>query len=126
MDLFEYQGKRYVARFDVPVPAGGVAATVDEAVGVARRVGYPCVVKAQVRVGGRGKAGGVRVAGDEAEARGCAEAILGMEIKGHTVHRVWVERASEIAAEYYASFTLDRPNKVYLGMLSAKGGVEIE
>jgi len=126
VDLFEYQGKRYVARFDVPVPAGGVAATVDEAVGVARRVGYPCVVKAQVRVGGRGKAGGVRVAGDEAEARGCAEAILGMEIKGHTVHRVWVERASEIAAEYYASFTLDRPNKVYLGMLSAKGGVEIE
>jgi len=126
VDLFEYQGKEYVARFGVPVPAGGVAETVDEAVEVARTVGLPCVVKAQVKVGGRGKAGGVRLAADLAEARACAEAILGMDIKGHVVHRVWVERASDVAAEYYASFTLDRPNKVYLGMLSSQGGVEIE
>jgi succinyl-CoA synthetase beta subunit len=126
VDLFEYQGKAYLARFGVPVPAGGVAETVEAAVAVAREVGYPCVVKAQVRVGGRGKAGGVRVATSQDEARACAEAILGMDIKGHTVHRVWVERASDVAAEYYASFTLDRPNKRYLGMLSSQGGVEIE
>jgi succinyl-CoA synthetase beta subunit len=126
MDLFEYQGKQYFARFGIPTSAGGVAETVDVAVAVADRVGYPCVVKAQVKVGGRGKAGGVKLAADRDEARQHAGAILGMDIKGHVVHRVWIERASDIAKEYYASFTLDRPNKVYLGMLSREGGVEIE
>jgi succinyl-CoA synthetase beta subunit len=126
VDLFEYQGKQYFARYGIPVSPGGVAETVDEAVAQADAAGYPCVVKAQVKVGGRGKAGGIKLAKDADEARAAATAILGMDIGGHTVHRVWVERASDIAAEYYASFTLDRPNKVHLGMLSAKGGVEIE
>jgi succinyl-CoA synthetase beta subunit len=126
MDLFEYQGKQYFARFGIPVSPGGVAETVDDAVAVAERVGYPCVVKAQVKVGGRGKAGGVKLANDRDEARAHATAILGLDIKGHVVRRVWVERASDIAKEYYASFTLDRPNKTYLGMLSKEGGVEIE
>jgi len=126
VDLFEYQGKQYFARYGIPISAGGVATTPDEAVAVAESVGYPCVVKAQVKVGGRGKAGGIKLAGDAAEARAHASAILGMDIKGHQVRRVWVEHASDIAKEYYASFTLDRPNKVHLGMLSAEGGVEIE
>jgi succinyl-CoA synthetase beta subunit len=89
-------------------------------------VGYPVVVKAQVKVGGRGKAGGVKLAQDETEVRLHAGNILGLDIKGHVVHRLWIERSSDIAKEYYASFTLDRPNKVHLGMLSAQGGVEIE
>ncbi|HEV3211941.1 MAG TPA: ADP-forming succinate--CoA ligase subunit beta [Acidimicrobiales bacterium] len=126
MDLFEYQGKQYFARFGIPTSPGGVAETVDEAVAAAEAAGYPCVIKAQVKVGGRGKAGGIKLAASPAEARAHAAAILGMDIKGHVVRRVWVERASDIAAEYYASFTLDRPNKVHLGMLSAEGGVEIE
>ncbi len=126
MDLFEYQGKQYFARYHIPVSPGGVADTVDEAVKVADQSGYPVVVKAQVQVGGRGKAGGIKLAKDAAEARYYADQILGMDIKGHTVHRVWVERASDIAEEYYASFTLDRAAKRYLGMLSAQGGVEIE
>jgi len=126
VDLFEYQGKQYFARFDIPVSPGGVADTVEEAVAVAERVGYPVVVKAQVKVGGRGKAGGIKLADTLDEVRTHAGNILGMDIKGHTVHRVWIERSSDIAKEYYASFTLDRPNKVYLGMLSAEGGVEIE
>jgi succinyl-CoA synthetase beta subunit len=126
MDLFEYQGKQYFARFGIPTSKGGVAETVDEAVAVAESVGYPCVVKAQVKVGGGGMGGGVMRAATSDEARGHAEAILGMDIKGHVVRRVWIERASDIAKEYYASFTLDRPNKVYLGMLSREGGVEIE
>jgi succinyl-CoA synthetase beta subunit len=126
VDLFEYQGKQYFARYGIPVSPGGVAETVDDAVAVAEDVGYPCVVKAQVKVGGRGKAGGVRLANDVGEARAAATAILGLDIKGHVVRRVWVERASDIAVEYYASFTLDRPNKLHLGMLSSQGGVEIE
>ena len=126
MDLYEYQGKQYFARFGIPTSPGGVADTVEEAVEEAETAGYPVVVKAQVKVGGRGKAGGIKLADDDAETRAAAEAILGMDIKGHTVHRLWVEHASDIAKEYYASFTLDRPAKLHLGMLSAAGGVEIE
>jgi len=126
MDLFEYQGKQYFARFGIAVSPGDIADTVDEAIAVANRVGYPVVVKAQVKVGGRGKAGGVKLAENEDEVRRHAGNILGLDIKGHVVHRVWIERSSDIAKEYYASFTLDRQNKVHLGMLSAQGGVEIE
>jgi succinyl-CoA synthetase beta subunit len=126
LDLFEYQGKQLFARYGIPVSAGDVAETVDEAVAAADRVGYPVVVKAQVQVGGRGKAGGVKLANDAGEARTHAGNILGLDIKGHVVKRVWVEHASDIAEEYYASFTLDRAAKRYLGMLSAQGGVEIE
>jgi succinyl-CoA synthetase beta subunit len=126
VDLFEYQGKQFFAGFDIPVSAGGVADTAEQAVEIADRVGYPVVVKAQVQVGGRGKAGGIKLANDATEARTHAEAILGMDIKGHIVHLVWVEKASDIAEEYYASFTLDRAAKKHLGMLSAEGGVEIE
>ena len=126
MDLFEYQGKQLFARYDIPVSPGGAADTVDEAVAVADRIGYPVVVKAQVHVGGRGKAGGIQLAANADECRRHAAAILGMDIKGHTVGRVWVEQASDISREYYASFTLDRSAKTHLGMLSAEGGVEIE
>jgi succinyl-CoA synthetase beta subunit len=126
MDLFEYQGKQYFARFGIPVSPGGVADTVDQAVTEAERVGYPVVVKAQVQVGGRGKAGGIQLARSADEVRQHATNILGMDIRGHTVRRLWIERASEIAREYYASFTLDRGARLHLGMVSAKGGVEIE
>ena len=126
MDLFEYQGKQYFARYDIPVSAGGVADTVDEAVAQADAAGYPVVVKAQVQVGGRGKAGGIKLANNAEEARTYATNILGMDIKGHVVKRVWVENASDIAEEYYASFTLDRSAKKHLLMLSKEGGVEIE
>ena len=126
MDLFEYQGKQLFARYGIPVSAGDVASTVDEAVRAADAAGYPVVVKAQVQVGGRGKAGGIQLAQNADEVRTHAGNILGMDIKGHVVHRVWVEHASDIAEEYYASFTLDRSAKKYLGMLSAQGGVEIE
>ena len=103
MDLFEYQGKQYFARFGIPVSPGGVADTVDEAVAEADAAGYPVVVKAQVQVGGRGKAGGIKLANDADEVRLHAGNILGMDIKGHVVKRVWVEHASDIAEEYYAS-----------------------
>jgi succinyl-CoA synthetase beta subunit len=126
MDLFEYQGKQYFARYGIAVSPGDIADTVDQAVEVAERIGYPVVVKAQVKVGGRGKAGGVKLAHDIDEVRLHAGNILGLDIKGHVVHRLWIERSSDIAKEYYASFTLDRQNKVHLGMLSAQGGVEIE
>jgi succinyl-CoA synthetase beta subunit len=126
MDLFEFQGKQYFARFGIPVSPGGVARTVDEAVEQAERAGYPVVVKAQVQVGGRGKAGGIKLANNAEEAREHAGNILGMDIKGHVVKVLWVEHASDIASEYYASFTLDRSAKKHLGMLSAEGGVEIE
>lgn len=126
MDLFEYQGKQYFARFGIPVPSGEPADTVEDAVAIADRIGYPVVIKAQVQVGGRGKAGGIKIASSADEARFHAGKILGMDIKGHVVRRVWVESASDIAKEYYASFTLDRSAKKYLGMLSAKGGVDIE
>jgi succinyl-CoA synthetase beta subunit len=126
LDLFEYQGKQLFARYGIPVSDGAVAENVEDAVATADRVGYPVVVKAQVQVGGRGKAGGVKLATNTAEAREHAGNILGLDIKGHVVHRIWVEHASDIAEEYYASFTLDRAAKKYLGMLSAQGGVEIE
>ena len=121
MDLYEYQGKQFFARFGIPVSAGDVARTVEEAVEVGERVGYPVVVKAQVQVGGRGKAGGIKLA-----SSADASNILGMDIKGHRVDLVWIEVASDISEEYYASFTLDRSAKKHLGMLSAQGGVEIE
>ena len=126
MDLFEYQGKQYFARYDIAVSPGDVAYTVDEAVAAAEGAGYPVVVKAQVQVGGRGKAGGIKLANTADEVRLHAGNILGMDIKGHVVKRVWVEHASDIAKEYYASFTLDRGAKKHLLMLSAEGGVEIE
>ena len=126
MDLFEYQGKQYFARFGIPVSPGGVADTVDEAVAQADRVGYPVVVKAQVQVGGRGKAGGIKLASNSDEVRTHAARILGMDIRGHTVKRLWIERASDIAREYYASFTLDRGARQHLGMVSARGGIDIE
>jgi succinyl-CoA synthetase beta subunit len=127
VDLFEYQGKQFFATFGIPVSPGDVATTVDGAVDVAERIGsYPVVVKAQVQVGGRGKAGGIKLANDADEVRTHASNILGMDIKGHTVERIWIEQASDIAEEYYASFTLDRSAKKHLGMLSAQGGVEIE
>jgi succinyl-CoA synthetase beta subunit len=126
MDLFEYQGKQYFARFGIPVSPGGVADTVDDAIAQAERVGYPVVVKAQVQVGGRGKAGGIKLANNTDEVRKHAAAILGMDIKGHTVQRLWIELASDIAHEYYASFTLDRAARKHLGMVSARGGIDIE
>ncbi len=126
MDLFEYQGKQYFARYGIPVSPGGVAVTVDEAVAQADAAGYPVVVKAQVQVGGRGKAGGIKLADNADEVRLHAGNILGMDIKGHTVKVLWVEHASDISEEYYASFTLDRSAKKHLLMLSAQGGVEIE
>jgi succinyl-CoA synthetase beta subunit len=126
VDLFEYQGKEYFARFGVPVPAGGLAISVEEAVSWAERLGFPVVIKAQVQVGGRGKAGGVKVARDSREAAEHARTILGLEMKGHPVHRLWVERASDIAKEYYACFTLDRGAKAHLAMVSARGGMDIE
>jgi len=126
MDLFEYQGKQYFARYNIPVSAGGVALTVDDAVREAEKAMYPVVVKAQVQVGGRGKAGGIKLANNADEVRLHSGNILGMDIKGHIVKRVWVEHASDIAEEYYASFTLDRAAKQHLLMLSAQGGVEIE
>src|SRR5881227_847441 len=113
MDLFEYQGKQYFARYGIPVSAGGVADTVEEAVTHADKAGYPVVVKAQVQVGGRGKAGGIQLANTAEEVRKHASTILGMDIKGHTVHRLWIERASDIQREYYASFTLDRGARLH-------------
>ncbi len=126
MDLFEYQGKQYFARYNIPVSAGGVALTVEQAVEQAELAKFPVVIKAQVQVGGRGKAGGIKLANNVDEVRTHAKNILGMDIKGHIVKRIWVEHASDIAEEYYASFTLDRSAKRHLLMLSAQGGVEIE
>jgi succinyl-CoA synthetase beta subunit len=126
VDLLEFQGKQFFATFGIPVSDGRAVDTVNEAIASADAVGYPVVVKAQVHAGGRGKAGGVKLASNEAEVRTHAENILGMDIKGHTVRIVWIEHASDISEEYYASFTLDRSAKKHLGMLSAQGGVEIE
>jgi succinyl-CoA synthetase beta subunit len=126
MDLLEYQGKQVFARHGIPVPSGKPAKTVDEAVAAADEIGYPCVVKAQVKIGGRGKAGGIKVAADQAEARAHAEAILGMDIKGFTVHEVWIESASQIEAELYASILFDRSAKAPFVMFSTKGGMDIE
>ena len=126
MDLFEHQGKELFARYGLPVPTGEVAFTPDEAVAAAERLGLPVVVKAQVHTGGRGKAGGVKLAADLNAVRSHAAGILGLDISGHTVRRLWIEQASDIAEEYYASFTLDRSARKHLGMLSAEGGVDIE
>src|SRR3954462_6261898 len=126
MDLLEYQGKQLFARHGVPVPSGSPATTVDEAVAAADEIGYPCVVKAQVQSGGRGKAGGIKVAQDRPEAEQHAQAILGMDIRGHTVHEVWIEAASDIASEYYASIVFDRSAKRPLVLLSTQGGMDIE
>lgn len=126
MDLLEYQGKQFFSRYGLPVSPGLVARGVAEAREIADRLGYPVVVKAQVHIGGRGKAGGIRLAADAEEVATAADAILGMDIGGHTVGCVLVEEAAQIAAEYYSSFTLDRSARRYLGMLSARGGVDIE
>ena len=126
MDLLEYQGKQLFAKHGVPVPRGRHAAALDDAVAAAGEIGYPCVVKAQVAIGGRGKAGGIKIAKDEREARAHAEAILGMDIRGFTVHDLWIEEASDIDAEYYASIILDRSAKKLLAMVSRKGGMDVE
>ena len=126
MDLLEYQGKQLFARHGVPVPEGAPASSVEDAVKRARELGFPCVVKAQVQIGGRGKAGGIKVANSVEEAEEHAKAILGMDIRGHTVHELWIEQASDIAAEYYASIVFDRSGKAPLVMLSTKGGMDIE
>jgi succinyl-CoA synthetase beta subunit len=132
MDLLEYQGKQLFAKHGIAVPSGEVASTVEEAVAAAGRIGYPCAVKAQVLIGGRGKAGGIKIAADEGEAREHAGAILGMDIVGphgegpFRVDRVWVEGGSDIASEYYASVILDRGEKKLLAMVSARGGMDIE
>src|SRR5919199_5150622 len=126
MDLLEYQGKQVFARHGVPVPSGRPAETVEEAVTAADTIGYPCVVKAQVQIGGRGKLGGIKVANQREEARQHADAILGMDIRGLRVHEVWIEEASQIEAEYYASIVFDRSAKAPLIMLSTKGGMDIE
>jgi succinyl-CoA synthetase beta subunit len=126
VDLLEYQGKQLFAKHGLPVPEGRHAATVDEAVAAAEDVGFPCVVKAQVAIGKRGKAGGIKIAQDADEARQHAEAILGMDIRGFTVHDLWIEQASEIALEYYASIILDRSEEKLLAMLSRMGGMDVE
>ena len=126
MDLFEYQGKQYFARYGIPYPPGAWPTPWRKRSPPPTPAGYPVVVKAQVQVGGRGKAGGVKLAANADEVRLHAGNILGLDIKGHVVRRLWVEHASDIAKEYYASFTLDRAAKKYLAMVSAMGGVEIE
>ena len=126
VDLFEYQGKEFFAEYGIPISAGKIAFSVDEAVAAAEELGAPVMVKAQVHTGGRGKAGGVKFAADIDAVREHAGNILGLDIKGHIVQRVWIEKASDIAEEYYASFTLDRSAKKHLGMLSKEGGVDIE
>jgi succinyl-CoA synthetase beta subunit len=126
MDLLEYQGKQLFARHGLRVSSGEAVTTVDDAVRAAGKVGYPVVVKAQVLIGGRGKAGGVKLAADEAQVREHAGSILGMDIHGHTVRTLWIEHASDIATEYYASVLLDRSAKRPLVMFSVEGGVDIE
>jgi succinyl-CoA synthetase beta subunit len=126
MDLLEYMGKEVFAKYDIPVSPGRICLTPDEAEAAAKEIGGQVVVKAQVQVGGRGKAGGIQLANSPSEAREHAERILGMDIRGHVVERVWVERATDIGKEYYASITLDRREGRPLAMCSAQGGVDIE
>ena len=126
MDLYEYQGKQYFALYGLNVPSGDVTDSVQGAVDIAERIGFPAAVKAQVLVGGRGKAGGIKVADNITELSNYAEQILGMDIKGHTVKRLWIQKSPTIKKEYYASFTLDRSVRSHLCMLSAKGGIDIE
>jgi succinyl-CoA synthetase beta subunit len=126
MDLLEYQGKQLFAKHGVTVPEGRPATSVQEAVEAADSLGYPVVIKAQVLIGGRGKAGGIKLAKDRAEAEEHANAILGMDIRGFTVHELYVEKASEIDEEYYAAVLLDRSAKLPLVMLSRMGGMDVE
>ena len=126
VDLYEYQGKELFARFGIPVSAGRLAMSAAEARNAAEELGGTVVVKAQVLTGGRGKAGGIKVAESPAEAEALAGDILGMDIRGHTVRRLWVERASDIAKEYYLSITFDRSEKCPLFMLTTEGGIDIE
>jgi succinyl-CoA synthetase beta subunit len=126
VDLFEFQAKQLFQKHGVPVSLGEVATTPDEAKAIAERIGGITVVKAQVKIGGRGKAGGVKVAKTPDEARAHAEQILGMDIKGHTVHRVLVDPGADIREEYYVSYLLDRANRTFLAMASYEGGMEIE
>ncbi|MFE4517793.1 ADP-forming succinate--CoA ligase subunit beta [Kitasatospora sp. NPDC056783] len=126
MDLFEYQARDLFAKHGVPVLDGDVIETAADAAAIAERFGGRAVVKAQVKVGGRGKAGGVKLAADPADAVAKADAILGMDIKGHTVHKVMLAQTADIKDEYYVSFLLDRTNRTFLAMASVEGGVEIE
>src|SRR5581483_208165 len=126
MDLYEYQGKQLFAKFGIPVSQGRVARTPQEARAAAEELGGQVVVKAQVLTGGRGKAGGVKLADDPADAEEKAKEIIGLDIRGHVVEKVWIERASEIAKELYLSVTFDRGAKRPLFMFTTQGGVEIE
>ena len=126
MDLYEYQGKQLFARFGIPVSEGRPAATPEEARAAAEELGGQVVVKAQVLIGGRGKAGGIKLADDPADAEEKAREILGLDIRGHVVRTLWVERASEIAKEYYLSLTFDRGAKMPLFMFTTQGGMDIE
>ena len=126
MDLYEYQGKELFGRFGIPVSEGRLAASPEQARAAAEELGGPVVVKAQVLTGGRGKAGGIKLAQTPFEAGEAAEQILGLDIGGHVVEKLWVERASEIAKEYYLSVTFDRGEKKPLFMLTTQGGVDIE
>jgi succinyl-CoA synthetase beta subunit len=126
MDLLEYQGKQLFARHGLKVSEGEAVGTVEQALQAAQRIGYPVVLKAQVLIGGRGKAGGVKLAADDSQVREHAGEILGMDIRGHVVRTLWVERASDIASEYYAAVLLDRSAKQPLVIFSSEGGVEIE
>ncbi len=126
MDLYEYQGKQLFRRFGIPVSDGRLATSPEEARGAALELGAPLVVKAQVLTGGRGKAGGVKLADGPADTEQKAREILGLDIRGHVVRKLWIERASDIAKEYYLSLTFDRSEKRPLFMLTREGGVEIE
>src|SRR5213082_1050222 len=126
MDLLEYQGKQLFRAHGVPVPEGRPASSVAAAVEAAEELGYPVIIKAQVLIGGRGKAGGIKLAKDRSEAEEHANAILGMDIRGFTVHELYVEKASEIDEEYYAAILLDRSAKKPLAMLSRMGGMDVE
>src|ERR671932_772664 len=126
MDLLEYQGKQLFSKHGVPVPDGRPATSVPEAVEAAEELGYPVVIKAQVLIGGRGKAGGIKLAHDRHEAEQHAEAIRGMDIRGFTVHELYVERASEIEEEYYAAVVFDRSARAPMVMLSRMGGMDVE
>src|SRR5688572_19287725 len=126
VDLFEYQARDVLASHGVPVLPGGVAETPEQAEAIAREIAVPVVVKAQVKTGGRGKAGGVKLADNAEDARARAQDILGLDIKGHITHKVMVAQASDIAEEYYFSYLLDRANRTFLAMASAEGGMDIE
>ena len=126
MDLLEYQGKQLFAKHGVPVSPGRPTTTVQEAASAADELGYPVVVKAQVLIGGRGKAGGIKLAGDREAVEEHATAILGMDIRGHVVRELWIEAASDIEEEYYAAFVLDRSAKKPMAMLSRMGGMDVE